>query len=188
MSWELSWARLHSLCPSNPSTLVSHTPGTDLRAVLLRFHCWGETPSCLPAPSVHRASSASTLLALGTHPCHPHHLHLRAVPVVQTSPERCREPNPGPIPGATGLSSCWISCLLCASAAFCVATPVPLCHRSGDAEGDAVSWGCQSPCAVPPDGEAFSCSRPKNNCRRFLHPAAGSRPGNSGAAESSHFP
>ena len=99
-----------------------------------------------------------------------------------------REPNPGPIPGATGLSSCWISCLLCASAAFCVATPVPLCHRSGDAEGDAVSWGCQSPCAVPPDGEAFSCSRPKNNCRRFLHPAAGSRPGNSGAAESSHFP
>lgn len=119
---------------------------------------------------MHRVSRASTVLVLGTHPCHPHQLHPRAVPVVQTSPERCREPNPGPIPGAAGLSSLpcrWISCSLCASPAFCVVTPVPLCHRSGDAEGDAVSWGCRAPVRSPPTAKPLAVPDPKTTAEGF---------------------
>lgn len=106
------------------------------------------------------------------------------------SPKHCWELSPGPVPGAAGLSSLHTGQKLLILCQHClphgsdtVPPQVGTQRESPPSAGDT-----RSPLQVLPGSEAFSCAKPKDNCRRFLHPAAGTRPGNSGAAESSHFP
>lgn len=167
--WELGWTCLYSL-PIQPLHPRLHTPGTDLRAAPPCCHCWSEAPSCLPAPSMPWVSRAGTLLALGTHPCHPHQLLPKAVPVVQTSPERRREPNPGPIPGAAGLGSLpcrWISCSLCASPAFCVVAPCHCATAAGTQRETPSAGDARAPVRSPPTAKPLAVPDPKTTAEGF---------------------